>query len=169
MAYKVMHDLGFLSDLISHSSPFYSFCSSHTKFPVLGICWVYSGSLFAVPWPYHGLIFWYGSAPSPFPDLCSDYTALEKTFLPALYIFRVLISTWRGTICWFIHSFIHSCVCMCERKREFSFLDFLFFILGNWNLFITITPELKITPGCYYSLRERGMDRWVEGRMYRRP
>lgn len=39
MADEVDDDLAltFLSHLMSRSSPFYSFCSSHTKFAVLGI------------------------------------------------------------------------------------------------------------------------------------
>ena len=119
MTYKVMHDLAPAFSLTSSHTPlhFAHSVSAIPNFLVLEYVELILAPGFFICWSLSlewSLIFWYGSAPSPFPDLCSDYTAVEKPFLPALYIIRVLISTWLGIICWFIHLFIHLLIHSCE-------------------------------------------------------
>lgn len=86
MAYKVIRDLtpAFLSDLTSHSSPFYSFCSSHTKLDVFGICRTHSGTkgfVFAVPSSWHVFLPDFGMALHPHFIQISAQISLSLKYL----------------------------------------------------------------------------------------
>lgn len=116
MAYKVIHDLtpAFFSDLISHSSPFYSFCSSHTKLDVFGICWTHSGTkaLYLVC-PLSRMFFsqiWHGSCTLTSSGSLLRYHCLREPFPSCFTCLRVLISSWLWIICWSIHLCVYVCI-----------------------------------------------------------